>query len=98
MRVAGGLDYGMMCEGESNAGGGSLTATSSGSGDLRVRSGGLIMHADSDLDIRTPESQPSSRNNLSSKILLYSEFAEIPNRNTNKSDRVELTAELFRLA
>lgn len=72
VRVAGGLDYGMMCEGESNTLAGSLTATSSGSAELRVRrgAGANIMHADSDLDIRTPDSQPSSRHNLSSKILL----------------------------
>ncbi|KAI8434404.1 hypothetical protein MSG28_012442 [Choristoneura fumiferana] len=67
IRVAGGLDYGPVTAEDAPPAGG-LTATSSGSGDLRVRRGpNVIMHADSDLDIRSPDSQPSSKHNLTSE-------------------------------
>lgn len=71
VRVAGGLDYSSLASEETPATTGH-TATSSGSGeDLRVRRGAQIMHADSDLDIsRTPDSQPSSRHNLTNLLTL----------------------------
>lgn len=69
VRVPGGLDYSAVCAEENLAPGSStLTATSSGTGDLRVRRDPLIMHADSDLDIRA-DSQPI-RNNLSNLLTL----------------------------
>lgn len=71
LRVAGGLDYGSVAE-EAPASG--LTGTSS-TGELRVRRGPLIMHADSDLDIRG-DSTPSSRHNLS-KFFLGISFGEL---------------------
>ncbi|XP_059061595.1 bumetanide-sensitive sodium-(potassium)-chloride cotransporter [Achroia grisella] len=69
VRVAGGLDHGTAVEEATATPAGGHTATSSGSGDLRVRRGpSNIMHADSDLDIRSPDSQPTSRNNLTSLL------------------------------
>ncbi|XP_049872185.1 bumetanide-sensitive sodium-(potassium)-chloride cotransporter [Pectinophora gossypiella] len=65
LRVSGGLDYSLVVSEEGVVSG--LTATSSGSGDLRVRSP-HIMHADSDLDIRSPDSQVASRHNLTNLI------------------------------
>ncbi|XP_063539884.1 bumetanide-sensitive sodium-(potassium)-chloride cotransporter [Cydia strobilella] len=67
LRVAGGLDYGPVTAEDAPVTG--LTATSSGSGDLRVRSPNVMMHADSDLDIRG-DSQPSSRHNLQSLLTM----------------------------
>ncbi|CAG9790969.1 unnamed protein product [Diatraea saccharalis] len=70
LRVSGGLDCGAASE-EGTGGSCGLTATSSGSGDLRVRRGPAhIMHADSDLDIRSSDSQPSSRHNLTNLLTL----------------------------
>ncbi|RVE49975.1 hypothetical protein evm_005443 [Chilo suppressalis] len=69
LRMAGGL----YCGAAESAGPacGTLTATSSGSGDLRVRRAHTnIMHADSDLDIRSSDSQPSSRHNLTNLLAL----------------------------
>ncbi|XP_060804526.1 bumetanide-sensitive sodium-(potassium)-chloride cotransporter [Amyelois transitella] len=63
LRVAGGLDHGTACEDAAPSAG--LTTTSSGSAELAVRRGGHIMHADSDLDIRS-DSRPSSAANLHS--------------------------------
>ncbi|VVC99900.1 unnamed protein product, partial [Leptidea sinapis] len=51
LRVSGGLDYGCVTSEEVPSGLSDLTATSSGSADLRVRRTTQIMHADSDLDI-----------------------------------------------
>ncbi|XP_037292451.1 bumetanide-sensitive sodium-(potassium)-chloride cotransporter [Manduca sexta] len=66
VRVSGGLDYSaVVSEGAEEGAAGSLTATSS-SGELRVRRDGLIMHADSDLDIR--DTQP--KHNLSNLLTL----------------------------
>ncbi|XP_028043473.1 bumetanide-sensitive sodium-(potassium)-chloride cotransporter [Bombyx mandarina] len=66
VRVRGGLDYGAAGGGEEGAG--SLTVTSSGSGELHVRrSDALIMHADSDLDIHTGS---SVKNNLPNILTL----------------------------
>ncbi|KAJ2938440.1 hypothetical protein O0L34_g12880 [Tuta absoluta] len=59
VRVQGGLDYSMVVAEEPPASG--LTATSSGSGELRVRSP-HIMHADSDLDIRSLDSHAPTKN------------------------------------
>ncbi|XP_045775420.1 bumetanide-sensitive sodium-(potassium)-chloride cotransporter-like [Maniola jurtina] len=85
VRVAGGLDFAAVCE---EAGSSGLTATSS-CGDLRVRA--PIMHADSDLDIRTAaDSQPSSGNNLnlltltSSRSFTISEKSDTKDRKKNK--------------
>lgn len=64
VRVRGGLDFGSLAIEEAPTTG--HTATSAGSGELRVRSESHIMHADSDLDIRPSEAQPSSRHNLTS--------------------------------
>lgn len=73
VRVAGGLDCGEAAEAaEEGSAAGGLTATSAGSGDLRIRRGpSNIMHADSDLDIRSSDSQPSSRHNLTSKSFFH---------------------------
>ncbi|KAL0821134.1 hypothetical protein ABMA28_005755 [Loxostege sticticalis] len=72
VRVAGGLDCGEAAEAaEEGSAAGGLTATSAGSGDLRIRRGpSNIMHADSDLDIRSSDSQPSSRHNLTNLLTL----------------------------
>ena len=65
VRVAGGLDFGVLSS--ETAATSSLTGTSSGSVDeLRVRRAPLMLHADSDLDIRGAEHPP--RHNLSSTL------------------------------
>jgi hypothetical protein len=74
VRLADGLDCGPAAEAEAEAteGAGSAGHTSCGaSGELRVRPARTahIMHADSDLDIRS-DSQPSSRHNLTSQFTL----------------------------
>ncbi|GBP07687.1 Bumetanide-sensitive sodium-(potassium)-chloride cotransporter [Eumeta japonica] len=65
LRVPGGLECGALAVEDTPTAG--HTATSAGSGELRVRQN--IMHADSDLDIRG-DSQPSSRHNLSNLLSL----------------------------
>ncbi|XP_045775676.1 bumetanide-sensitive sodium-(potassium)-chloride cotransporter-like [Maniola jurtina] len=79
VRVAGGLDFAAVCE---EAGSSGLTATSS-CGDLRVCA--PIMHADSDLDIRTAaDSQPFSGNNLNLLTLTSSRSFTISEKSDTK--------------
>ncbi|XP_045501318.1 bumetanide-sensitive sodium-(potassium)-chloride cotransporter isoform X2 [Colias croceus] len=84
LRVPGGLDYGTVTE-EAPASG--LTGTSS-TGELRVRRGPHIMHADSDLDIRT-DSQPSSKNNLNLLTLTTSRSFTISEKSDLKEKKKE---------
>ncbi|XP_052742527.1 bumetanide-sensitive sodium-(potassium)-chloride cotransporter isoform X1 [Bicyclus anynana] len=85
VRVAGGLDFGVMSEEIGTSG---LTANSS-SGDLRVRA--PIMHADSDLDIRAPaDTHGTGGNNLNllslttSRSFTLSEKSDAKDKKRNK--------------
>ncbi|XP_047506432.1 bumetanide-sensitive sodium-(potassium)-chloride cotransporter [Pieris napi] len=82
VRIAGGLDFGSVAE-ETPASG--LTGTSS-TGELRVRRGPLIMHADSDLDIRG-DSTPSSRHNLNLLTLTTSRSFTISEKSDTKEKK-----------
>lgn len=67
VRVAGGLDYGCVVAEETPSNG--LTATSSGSGELRAclrLPHTQMLHADSDLDISS-----TPKNNLTSKFFHF---------------------------
>ncbi|KAG7300179.1 hypothetical protein JYU34_015728, partial [Plutella xylostella] len=86
LRVPGGLDYSAIIAEDAPATGG-LTATSSGSGDLRVRRGPHIMHADSDLDIRSSDSQPSSRHNLNILTLTTSRSFTVSDKEKPRKER-----------
>ncbi|XP_050685671.1 bumetanide-sensitive sodium-(potassium)-chloride cotransporter isoform X2 [Leptidea sinapis] len=87
LRVSGGLDYGCVTSEEVPSGLSDLTATSSGSADLRVRRTTQIMHADSDLDIRNADSRPPSRHNLNLLTLTTSRSFTISEKSDTKEKK-----------
>ncbi|XP_072938036.1 bumetanide-sensitive sodium-(potassium)-chloride cotransporter [Epargyreus clarus] len=86
VRVSGGLDSGAPDDA------GVRGARGGRGGELRVRAPS-IMHADSDLDIRSPDSHPASRNNLSALALTTSRsftISEKSDTKPNKKDKKNL--------